>query len=102
MPDALEDALSALLPKYLHAMHNGDEYSLLVISRDKSTVCRFYGQGQIVGPLTLNKQPSCYCISVPAQGGNVLIAGYGTKEEAGNALESVVKAYSARYAKIEL
>ncbi len=106
LPDALQetlhDELCELLPKYLASPENKDEYSLLIISRDKSTVCRFYGQGQIVGPLTLNKQPSCYCISVPAQGGNVLFSGYESKEAAAGDLDRIFKAYSARSARIEL
>ena len=102
LPDALHDALSEVLPEHLASSGNKDGYSLLIKSRDESTVCRFCGQGQIIGPITLNGQPSCYCISVPAQGGNVLFSGYESKEAAAGDLDRIFKAYSGRLARIEL
>ena len=106
LSDALYDALSELLPKYLASPESKDDYSLLVISHDKSTVCRFYGQGYVsesthnVSGSTHNN--NSFFIIVPAQGGNVLFPGYQTKEAAAEALESITKAYTARFAKIEL
>lgn len=101
LPDILEDELSGLIPKYMHSF-NKDEYSLLVIGRDKATVVRFYGEGQIIGPVICNKQPSGYCISIPTQGGDVIFSGYETKEAASEALEAISKAYTAQYKSIEL
>ena len=102
LPDILEDKLSELMPQYMPSQSSEDGYFLSVLSRDKSTVCRFFGQGQITGPVICNKQPSSYCITVPAQGGNVLFSGYETKEEATKDLERIFNAYSAHLAKIEL
>lgn len=99
---ALDDALSQLLPKYLSSPESKDEHSVLIISRDKSTVCRFFGQGQTIGPIMVNKQPPSHCISIPAQGGNVLITGYSTKEAAAEDLERIFKAYTSQMDKIEL
>ena len=95
----ISDALEELLPQYISNCSSSDEYSLLILSREKSTTCLFKGQGSVQGPFNNNR----YCISIPMPGGNVTIVGYyDSKEEASDALESIFKAYSQRLAKIEL
>ena len=98
--DALDDALSELLPKYLYTHNNKDEYSVLVIGRDKATVVRFYGEGHVY--CMRYSDPPKYAISVPAQGGDVLFSGYESKKAAAEDLERIFNAYTARLAKIEL
>ena len=101
LPNALEGALSKLLPEYIPS-YNNDDYSLVVLGRDKSTVCRFFGQGTIIGPLPkYNQSTPIYCISIPAQGGDVRLE-YETKEAAAKDLKAIFDAYIARYTNIEL
>ena len=101
LPNALEGALSELLPKYIPS-YNNDDYSLVVLGRDKSTVCRFFGQGRVIGPLPkYNQSKPFYYISIPAQGGDVLFS-YETKEAAAKDLKAIFDAYIARYTNIEL
>ena len=101
LEDTLEDTLSNMLPKYI-PYHRNDEYSLLVIGRDKTSVCRFYGQGAVAGPYHFNNKPDYYSICIPAQGGNKFISDYDTKEAAAEALKAIFDAYTARSAKMEL
>ena len=101
LPDILEETLSDILPRYIPS-HSSDEYSLLVIGRDKTTVCRCYGQGQVSGPYKFKNIPEHYSITIPDQGRNVFISDYDTKEEAAEALKAIFDAYVARYTKIEL
>ena len=102
LPDIIEETLDDLLQNYMNSPEPKDGYSLLVISPDKSKVCRFYGQGQIDGPYTFNNKPERYCITIPAQGRNMFISDYDTKEAAAEALKAIFDAYNARYTKIEL
>ena len=99
--DALDDALSELLPKYLYAHNNKDEHSLLVIGRDKTTVVRFYGEGRVTC-ISRISDPPMFAVSIPAQGGDTLLMGYTTQESAAEALQSIFKAYTAKMEKIEL
>ena len=101
LPDMLEETLDDMLQQYMPA-HSKDEYSLLVIGRDKTSVCRFFGQGQVSGPFHFNKQPDYYSICISAQSGNVMISDYETKEAVAEALQAIFEAYAARYTKIEL
>ncbi len=102
LPDIIEETLDDLLQNYRNSPEPKDGYSLLVVSRDKSKVCRFYGEGQLAGPFTFNNKPEHYSINIPARGGNVFISDYDTKEEAAEALKAIFDAYNARYTKIEL
>lgn len=102
LPDILEDALSELMPKYLQSFNNNQEYSLLIFSRDKTTTCCFKGQGTVKGPFTYNKEKNKYCVVIPAQGGNVIVGGYDSKEEASAALASIFTAFSQKLSRLEL
>lgn len=102
LEDTLEETLSKLLPQYLDLPENKDDYSLLVISPDKSKVCRFYGQGQIAGPYTFNNIPEHYSLTIQARGKTVFISDYDTKGAAAEALEAIFNAYKCRYISIEL
>ena len=99
---AISDALEELLPQYIRNCGSSDEYSLLILGRDKSTTCLFKGQGSVQGPFKLNNKENKYGIYIPAPGGDVCIGFYDSKEEASAALESIYKAYSQRFSKIEL
>ncbi len=98
--DALCDALEDVLPRYMNDCGSADEYSLLILGRERMEVCRFMGRGSVMGPFRYvdNK----YGIVIPSAKGNVIVGYYGTKEEASAALESIFKAYSERMEKIEL
>ena len=101
LPKALEGALTELLPEYMPSYSN-DDYSLVVLGRDKSTVCRFFGQGKVIGPLPkYNQSKPFYYISIPAQGGDVRFE-YETKEAAAKDLKAIFDAYIARFTNIEL
>ena len=89
------------MPSYLNNYLNkqsGDGYYLTVISKDKKTVCRFTGFGNVQGPATLNGRPNRCWIWL----GNAVIGDYDTKEEAAAALEKMFKAYKNREKAIEL
>lgn len=102
LEDTLEETLSKLLPQYLDLPENKDDYSLLIISPDKSKVCRFYGQGQVAGPYTFNNTPEHYSLTIQARGKTVFISDYDNKEAAAEALEAIFNAYKCRYTSIEL
>ena len=97
LPDLLEENLDELMPSYLNKQ-TGDGYFLTVISKDKKTVCRFTGFGNVQGPTTLNGRPNRCWIWL----GNAVIGDYDTKEEAAAALEKMFKAYKNREKAIEL
>ena len=100
--DAINDALEELLPRYMKNSTDSDEYSLLIIGRDKSTTCRFRGQGSVQGPFNLNHNGTKYAVFITAPGGNVSVGYYDSKEEASAALEAIFKAYVQRFTSIEL
>ena len=101
LPDILEETLSDILPKYISS-NSVDEYSLLVIGRDKTSVCRFFGRGAVAGPFKFKNIPEHYSINITDQGRNVFISDYDTKEAAAKALEAIFNAYKCRYTSIEL
>ena len=100
--DAINDALEELLPRYISNSTNSDEYSLLIIGRDKSTTALFRGQGSVQGPFNMNHDGTKYAVFIPAPGGNVSVGHYDSKEEASAALEAIFKAYVQRFTSIEL
>ena len=104
LPDALEEALDELMPQYLSSAGRGDEYSLLVISRDKCRINRFYGLGYVNGPLTYNGRPGRYLIEAitPGTRESHPLGDYETREEAAATLEKIIQAYTQQRAKIEL
>ena len=100
LEEALYNALEELLPDAIYELTpQSDEYSLLVISHDKTLVCRFYGNGKIQGPFHPN---NTYGILVIKKGGNENIGSYYSKEEAVADLERIYQAYSQKLDKIEL
>jgi transcriptional regulator with XRE-family HTH domain len=98
--DAIDDAISESLPKYLNDYQSEGVYSLLILDRGKTRVSRFRGQGTVQGPFSSfgNK----YGIIIPCPGGNESAGYYDTKEEASAALEAIFKAYSQKKESIEL
>ena len=101
LPDILEDKLSELMPQYMPSQSSEDGYFLSVLSRDKSTVCRFVGQGKA----EYHKVYKRYCIMIPPlddESQYTFLWGYDTKEAAAEDLERIVKAYSHKLATIEL
>lgn len=97
LEDLLPEALEKLLPQYC------DVYSLLVISPDKTSVCRFYGDGGINGPFRLNGgNGDKYGIFVRKKGIDEYVGYYNSKDEAAAALEGIYKAYSQKMGSIEL
>ena len=103
LEDLLPEALEELLPQFLTSNQESEQYSLLVISHDKTSVCRFYGDGGINGPFRLNGgNGDKYGIFVRKKGIDEYVDYYNSKDEAAAALEKIYKAYSQKLRKIEL
>ena len=100
LTDTLREVLEDVLPDCINNYRSADEYSLLILGREKSSICQFRGQGSVQGPLTQNNNK--YAVVIPAPGGNVIVGYYDSKEEASAALEVIYKAYSQKMKKIEL
>lgn len=97
LEEHLPEALEELLPQY------SDVYSLLVISPDKTSVWRFYGDGGVNGPFRLNGgNGDKYGIFVRKKGIDEYVGYYNSKDEAIADLEKIYKAYSQKQTKIEL
>jgi transcriptional regulator with XRE-family HTH domain len=97
---SVKEYLEENLPQYVHSQGSEDGYFLTILSRDKSTACRFDGQGEAVYHTILK----CYCVIILHRGDDAptYFQGYHTKEAAVEDLKRILQAYSARLAVIEL
>ena len=95
LPDMLEETLDELLPAYLSDIKSGDGYSLVVISRNKKTVCLFKGQGKVCSSLD---RPY---LSIDYERDSIPIF-YDSAAEASADLQRIFNAYAQKHMKIEL
>ena len=116
LPRALEDALEDALENYLmdhDAISVGNEgYYLSVLSRNKATMCRFYGQGMVYGPVSSNRMSNGsqtsyqgsekWFIYAKNTEGATHLGDYFSKEEAVADLERLFLAYSRKESEIIL
>ena len=112
LPRALEDALENYLMERDAISIGNEGYYLSVLSRNKATMCRFFGQGMVYGPFSSNRTsngsnaslqgPDKWFISVKNAEGWTHLGDYFSKEEAAADLERLFLAYSRKEAEIIL
>ena len=103
LEEALYNVLEELLPDVIDELTpQSDEYSLLVVSTDKTSIQRFYGEGGVHGPFKLNGRENKYGLFLRKGRDDEYVNYYNSKEEAAADLERINKAYSQKLEKIEL
>lgn len=112
LPRALEDALENYLMEHDAISIGNEVYYLSVLSRNKATMCRFYGQGMVYGPIRSNRVSNGsqtspqgsekWFIYAKNTEGATHLGDYFSKEEAAADLERLFLAYSRKESEIIL
>lgn len=103
LPDVIREAIEDSINELTSSCEGTVGHELTVCSKDKSCVIKTNGEASVHGPVTVNGEPNKWLLNVINTRSQLITMGvYASKDEAGQALQSLMNAYTGGFSKIFL